>query len=432
MNKNIFSLLSIFVSISIFAQFEVKIKSNNTFTANDAILYTLNGSKDVVVAKTQKTNNQWLFKVPFAYSGMMKVYFPETNASLNMISENKNIDFSFSTNKNKIESVVYNDDSNKLMDQVQDIEQKKEVILPVLYQMQEYYTKNGDFKGALEKEVQRLTIKQNIDISKHPFIAFYNTNYNKFIVKDPKQPAISQDQILQFISNSNEYLETSSLLRPVLTSFLNSASKSNVDASVDQLLAKLNVETPRGQVVLSELIDLFDAYGMTTLKDKYLGQARGLKCTINDRLARTIDQNKNTELGATFPDYIFQNTKNSKVISLSKLKASHKVIVFWSSTCSHCETELPKFIPIYDDLKKLNVEIVGFSLDTDKGIYDNKTSAYPWVNVSELKGWNSSFVETYNIHATPTYFILDADDKIVDKPDHIQDVLQYFNLKKSL
>ena len=53
----------------------------------------------------------------------------------------------------------------------------------------------------------------------------------------------------------------------------------------------------------------------------------------------------------------------------------------------------------------------------------------PWINDSELRGWNSSYPETYNVHATPSYFILDANNKIISKPDHANDVLEYFKLK---
>ena len=36
--------------------------------------------------------------------------------------------------------------------------------------------------------------------------------------------------------------------------------------------------------------------------------------------------------------------------------------------------------------------------------------------------------ETYNINATPTYFILDADNKIISKPNHVADVLEYLKV----
>ncbi|MBS1549065.1 MAG: TlpA family protein disulfide reductase [Bacteroidetes bacterium] len=427
--SSIFLLMS---HVTILAQFNVQVKSLDSFAAKDAILYSLTGSKDVVVGKATPNNNQWNFKVPMAYYGMMKVYFPDTNATINLISENKNISLNFNSIDNKISLIQYLDDSNKLMDELQEIQQKKEIILPALYQIKEYYSPKKDFYLAIQKEINRLDTKLHYNIDQFPFVNYYQTNYQKYFVKDATQKPISQSDILQFILNSNEYLETSSLLRPLLVSYLNSGNKSNSEKEVQQLLDKLNVETPRGQIVLSELIDIFEAYGMSSLKDKFLTEAKNLKCTINDRLASTITKNKNTEIGSVFPDYVFQNTVNSNVNSIHQVKAKNKIVVFWSSTCSHCETELPKLLKIYSELKKLGVEIIGLSLDQDSKVYHSKAEAYPWVNSSELKGWNSSFVDVYNVHATPTYFILDEKNKIVNKPDHVQDVLSFFNIKNVL
>src|SRR5690606_37543985 len=110
----------------------------------------------------------------------------------------------------------------------------------------------------------------------------------------------------------------------------------NVSSDIDTLLTAVNVETPRGQTVLSELIEIFDAYDMKELKDKYLTQAKNLKCTINERLSATIAVNKNIELGATFLNHVFKNPTNTSAKTLSEVKAAKKVIIFWSSTCSHC------------------------------------------------------------------------------------------------
>lgn len=240
---------------------------------------------------------------------------------------------------------------------------------------------------------------------------------------------VAQDEIINFLDKSNDMLETSSLLRPVLVSYLNSGGNTNVTASVDKLLDRLKVETPRGQTVLSELIDIFDVYDMQDFKDKYLNLAKNLKCTITDRLASTLKSNANVEMGAVFPNYKFNSPVNTTAKSLQDVKADKKVVIFWSSTCSHCESELPQLLAKYNDLKAKNVQVVGLSLDVDKDSYSKKIAAFPWINDSELKGWNSSYVDTYNVHATPTYFILDANNKIISKPEHIGDVLEYFKLK---
>ncbi len=427
--KKIFTLSAFLAVFSLQAQFTVTIQAPADFKDPDAILYTLNGSKDIIFSKEQSKGNTWAFKYPKNYMGMMKVYFPGSNNTFNFISENKNVNVKLETQANKIKNIVYLDESNNLMNGLQEGSQKKELILPALSQIKEYYKDNTEFGKALKTEIDRLSGgSQGIDQAQHPFIYYYNTNYSKYLSADASKK-VNQEEIINFIDKSNDMLETSSLLRPILVSYLNTGGNTNVSASVDKLLDRLKVETPRGQTVLSELIDIFDVYDMQEFKDKYLGLAKNLKCTITDRLATTLKSNANVEMGAVFPDYKFQSPVNTTAKTLHAIKADKKIIVFWSSTCSHCETELPQLLAKYNDLKAKNIQVVGLSLDIDKDSYSKKISAFPWVNDSELRGWNSTYAETYNVHATPTYFILDANNKIISKPEHVGDVLGYFKLK---
>ncbi|KXH82716.1 peroxiredoxin family protein [Chryseobacterium kwangjuense] len=429
--KKIYILSAVLAAFSLQAQFTVTVQTPAEFKDKDAILYTLNGSKDIIVTKEQSKNNTWNFKYPGHYMGMMKVYFPTSNNMVTFISENKNVDIKLDIQNNKIKEVEYLDEVNNLMNRQQDGSQKKELILPALTQIKEYYKDNTEFGKALKEEIGRLSGTSNaIDAAQHPFISYYNTNYSKFLSNsaDPAKK-VTQDDIVNFLDKSNDMLESSSLLRPVLVAYLNSGGNTNVAGAVDTLLDRLKVETPRGQTVLSELIDIFDAYDMDEFKTKYLTLAKNLKCTITDRLATTLKSNANVEMGAAFPNIKFQSPANTSAKSLYDVKADKKIIVFWSSTCSHCESELPQLLAKYNDLKAKNIQIIGLSLDTDKNSYTQKIAAFPWINDSELRGWNSSYVDTYNVHATPTYFILDANNKIINKPDHVGNVLEYFKLK---
>ena len=128
------------------------------------------------------------------------------------------------------------------------------------------------------------------------------------------------------------------------------------------------------------------------------------------------------------PNAIFVNPIHTKAKSLYDIKSSKKIVVFWSSTCSHCEAELPKILEKYEKLKTQNIAVVGFSLDSNLDEFRSKANNYPWISDSEGKGWYSSYGETYNINATPTYFILDADNKIISKPNHVADVLEYLKV----
>ena len=177
------------------------------------------------------------------------------------------------------------------------------------------------------------------------------------------------------------------------------------------------------------MIDIFDVYSLKDLKTKYLAEAKALKCTINERLSGTIKSNDNTAIGAVIPNYKFLSPLNTKAKSLHEVKADKKVLIFWASTCPHCEKEIGEMMTKYAELKSKNIEVVGFSLDTDKTAYADKVKLLPWINDTELKGWYSSYVETYNIHATPTFYVVDTSNKIVATPDNFLEVLNFLGLK---
>lgn len=430
MKKIVFSIAVISL-ISIKGQFKIHIDAPAEFGSNVAYLYSLNGAKDILISKINKSGNSWDYKISEPYVGMLKMYFPEHNNSLSFISENKDVNIRFDSKNQKINNISYMDQPNKLMEEVQEMQKKKEQILPVLYQFKDYYYKaNSSFGVAVSQEIDYLS--QNnivVDAAQNPFIAYYRENYNKFLVETANTPKPTKEEIADFLSKSGYLLETSSLLRPILISYLNSGSSSNIENAADKLLDKVDIETPRGQVILSELIDIFDAYGMGTLKDKFLGKAKNLKCSINDRLATTIKANKNVEINAKFPNYTFNLPTNTKAKSIYDVKADKKIILFWSASCSHCESEIPVLLDRYNQLQSKGIAIIGLSLDSNQEEYAKKANSLPWINDSELRGWYSTYAETYGIHATPTYFILDSSNKIISKPDHATDVIEYLQLK---
>ena len=427
--KNIIILSLLFFAAFFKAQFSVNVKAPSDFNASEAYLYKLNGSKDILIDKAEKKNNTWLFQVKNSYLGLLKVYFPQANTSLNLVSENKNVDLKFSVKNNKVQQIDYNDEVNNIFYSIQDQQKKREQILPALYQIQNFYKENSDFGVALKNEISNLSADIVFDSDKHPFLSYYFKTYQNFLQESVGKKNPTNDEIISFLNNTQNYLETSSLLKPILMVFLSNTSRSSLGDEVDKLLTAVNVETPRGQTILSELIEIFNVYSIKDLKEKYLTEAKNLKCTINDRLANTIKSNANTEIGKIIPNNTFLNPVNTKVKSLHDVKADKKIIILWSSTCSHCEKEIGEMVLQYNKLKEKNIEVVGLSLDSDAKSYSDKVKMLPWINDTELKGWFSSYVDTYNVHATPTFYIVDAKNKIIANPDNFSEILELLQLK---
>lgn len=83
-----------------------------------------------------------------------------------------------------------------------------------------------------------------------------------------------------------------------------------------------------------------------------------------------------------------------------------------------------------DSSRKLHPDkilvVVAVSLDTDinqlKKNIENQ-QLFDWVHYSELKGLNGSVHKLYNVYATPMFYLLDSDKKIIESAYFIEKVL---------
>ena len=245
MKKIILSLAVLSIEI-LSAQFSISIEAPKDFTDKEVMIYTLNGSKDIYTAQTEKKNGKWIVQIPSPYKGMLRAYFPKSNHSINFISENKNIEMKLNAESDKISGVNFSDEANKKWGHYLSSKDKIEHILPVLKQIKNFYENQTDFGKALNEEIKKLeTIENNAE--ENSFTAFYTKN-SKYASENPAY-RLSSQAYADFLINSGELLESSSLVRPVLINFLKNLSRENLIPEVDKLLDNLNLETPRGQTI---------------------------------------------------------------------------------------------------------------------------------------------------------------------------------------
>jgi thiol-disulfide isomerase/thioredoxin len=145
--------------------------------------------------------------------------------------------------------------------------------------------------------------------------------------------------------------------------------------------------------------------------------------------AQVISETKNKlklAIGNTAPDFTFEENGVTKKLSTFKTNAKNIILVFWSTTCSHCLHEIPLLYNFSKTLK--NVHVIGFTMENDDLGFKKYAPMYPeWTNILGLKKWQNKVARKYEIRATPTYFILDKNKKIVAKPEHFKDLKAFFN-----
>lgn len=101
---------------------------------------------------------------------------------------------------------------------------------------------------------------------------------------------------------------------------------------------------------------------------------------------------------------------------LSKKHNGQILIFFFESDCNNCRTELEKLTDAYAQLKEKNIRVVSVSADHDKDAYENVVKNVPWKDtLCDYKGFAGINFLNYGISATPTYFLLDSEFKIVKR-----------------
>ncbi len=140
---------------------------------------------------------------------------------------------------------------------------------------------------------------------------------------------------------------------------------------------------------------------------------------------KQVEENMAIAIGKTAPDFSW--TENGKEMSLSSLKdGQNYLLIFYSTTCSHCEREVPQ---VYNFLKgKTKTKVIAFAMETEETGWNTFKAKLPgWHHVLGLNKWENKVARTYQITSTPTYFVLGMDKKIIANPEKLSELQVILN-----
>ncbi|MGY5352203.1 TlpA family protein disulfide reductase [Wenyingzhuangia sp. IMCC45533] len=189
--------------------------------------------------------------------------------------------------------------------------------------------------------------------------------------------------------------------------------------AVDEVLTQASSNTVK-ESLLAFLIKKFVKKELIEVVQHTTTQYKLLPLDLqNPEKIKEFERKSKTLIGARAPDI-----KLSKSTSLYSLKAHEKyLIIFWSSTCSHCRLTLPKVNKYLSTKKGLKVIAVGIENKEDEQSWLNNTKFYPdWEHTISLGKWESTDAINYNIDGTPSFFLLNTDKKIIAKPKDLEEI----------
>jgi peroxiredoxin len=203
--------------------------------------------------------------------------------------------------------------------------------------------------------------------------------------------------------------------------------ESEFNVAIDTLLNKAKVNQAVYQHITKFLIEGFKEFGfernINYILDNYvIKDDLCLDEKAGSSVQRMIEQKKHLTIGSIAPEIKLPDT-NGNIVSLQSIVSERTLIVFYSTSCPHCQTTLPRLVTEI----KSNIIICAVSLDTNKNDwlrFIKQSGLTRCFNLNDSLGWNGQVAMDYYLYATPTMILLDKEKKILDLPLTVEDVLK--------
>ncbi|HIC32357.1 MAG TPA: TlpA family protein disulfide reductase, partial [Flavobacteriaceae bacterium] len=158
------------------------------------------------------------------------------------------------------------------------------------------------------------------------------------------------------------------------------------------------------------------------------------KADNNTELYNDLIYFKNASIGNKGYDFdivIYDEKGKATVKKMHDLdEAENYLIVFWSTTCSHCLEEIPQLHKYIKTINPEQLKVIAVALDEDRNRWKDMTYKYPeFYHVFGEGKWDNPIGDNYNVKATPSYFVLDKDKVIIKKPYDFEAFKDYFSEK---
>ncbi len=183
---------------------------------------------------------------------------------------------------------------------------------------------------------------------------------------------------------------------------------------------------------ISQILSFLNREGFKDLIEYVVSEYIGdeFDMITNRSLRKQIEGMSKLTIGSVAPDLFIPDMNGNKV-GLHDLYRKNKLnlLFFWSSKCPHCMKLIPKIKTIYESYRSAGLEVIALSIDKKKEEWQHVIDQenLEWINISNLKGWDSESTDVYYVSSTPTFYLVDNQTKIVGRPDGKEEVIDLVN-----
>lgn len=423
------------------AQYSIKGTFSPADEFNYALLYKITPETNIYVSNAEIRNGKFSFSLDSTVTkGMYRIVYalPQEENNFDIIynaKENIELSFDQEIGVNFVKSV----ENNLISSYTREMEAISQSIGDYYKSaskdtlaLAKIFKKQAEVQNKFEKNAKG-TIALSFIKANKPYIPKKHENIKTYIDN-------LKDYYFSYIDFNNETLQSSNFLSDKITSYVFgmrgenkdelASYNENIDVVFEEMReAKPSVKKSLLVILWQQMVDLSLETTANYISEKYLIPIA--EKAQDKALVEELKKFKNTSLGTVAPDFSFEKTFGDVTTKtkLSALNSANKyVIVFWSSTCSHCLEEIPQLQKFIKTLPKGKLKVVAVGLEDSQKNWKNVIATYPeFIHVLGLGKWTNKLAVLYNINATPTYFVLDKDKKIIAKPNDIIELRDYFS-----
>jgi len=442
-------LLIAFLLISITVQSQNFVKGKMESAKGDytwIILYQLKGAKQLYIANSNVTNGEFQLNFPEnATLGMYRLMYDMQNQGfVDFIYNNENIELNFDPTLPSQTLIFLTSEENKIYNNyIKQSNFKRQQLdsLQLAYfrlideneksEAQKVYTNLLNKKNNLQVKFEQISEGKLAN----SFIKASNKYYAKNLINKPQEYLNSEKKhYFDFINFDDEVLQNATFLSEKIIDYVFYLNQSE-DVEVQNILYKNAVNEVMQQIKENELLksELLTTLLYTFAQVENVGLIDYIFEQYYTKLPKEFQENEvitdikskiKLAIGKFAPEITWQENGVSKKLT-ELTKYDQYLIVFWSTSCSHCLNEIPK---LYDFTKNNpTIHVLAIALEDDELGFNQYTQNMPkWTHILGLEKWQNPIGRDYEINSTPTYFILNKDKKIIAKPYYFEDVKAFF------
>jgi len=189
----------------------------------------------------------------------------------------------------------------------------------------------------------------------------------------------------------------------------------------DELLGRMGENEAVNQFlhsfILNKMLDYKNEEGLSYYLNNYAdGCSDNSSFSVNTK--NLIESLKNCAPGKKAAELKYPNAEG-KIISLEETCKKNKItlVMFWRSSCSHCEEFHPQLQEIYKKYHEKGLEVYAISIDKEEAPWKNHllTHQQPWINVLPPMEKRPFLAKHYPSPSTPTLIALDSNMKVISR-----------------